>query len=50
MGLFREHLPLIKDGVTVTERWHSWLGQERLRRLAWAVYVGSVLYAVLRDR
>lgn len=47
MGLFREQPPLIKDGATVTERWHSWLGQERLRRLAWAVYVSAVLHAVL---
>jgi hypothetical protein len=39
MGLFRERAPPAKEGNSLKERWHAWIAQEKLRRLAWAVYV-----------
>ncbi|KAJ9604695.1 hypothetical protein H2200_010809 [Cladophialophora chaetospira] len=38
MGLFRERAPMAQKGGNLTERWHAWVAQEKLRRLAWAVY------------
>src|ERR1700761_9530237 len=39
MGLFRERTPATKECSNLQERWQAWIAQEKLRRLAWAVYV-----------
>lgn len=40
IGLFKYHAPPdhMPAGVSLEERWHIWIGQERLRRLSWAIY------------
>jgi hypothetical protein len=40
LGLFKYQASLepIQNAKTIQERWHAWIGQESLRRLAWAVY------------
>jgi hypothetical protein len=39
MGLFHYRAPPAPENVTLEERWHIWVGQEKFRRLGWAVYV-----------
>src|ERR1700761_1913137 len=40
LGLFKYHAPLelVQNAKTLQERWHVWIKQESLRRLAWAIY------------
>lgn len=39
MGLLRHFQSTVKAGMSLEERWHAWIRDEKLRRLGWAIYV-----------
>jgi hypothetical protein len=45
MGLFQDRPATDPVDNSAEARWHAWIADERLRRLAWAVYVGLSMAA-----
>lgn len=41
MGLFCYRAPPSPENISIEERWHQWVTQEKYRRLGWAVYVSN---------
>jgi hypothetical protein len=44
MGLFQDRPKTVPINDSLDARWHAWISDERLRRLAWAVYVSPSSY------
>jgi len=41
MGLFQDRPKTVPINDSLEARWHAWISDERLCRLAWAVYVSA---------
>lgn len=50
MGLFQDRPKTVPINDSLEARWHAWISDERLCRLAWAVYVSPFSFVLHRCR